>query len=194
MKWCLTALLLFAIPLSSLDKEPICKYEVLFSPNDHLAEELVSMIDKERKSIKVAVYQFLHRGILKALIQAQERGVEVEVILDSHSIKSKSPFRKTAPFPLSVFVWSPPARVKELANGKKVKQKVSSMHNKFCVFGDNRVWIGSFDFTLPASNLDQESVIVLESREVAAKYLEEFSRLKKEASSPLKTYLTPEAL
>ncbi len=194
MKRCLAALLLFVTPLVSLDKEPIHRYEVLFSPNDHLAEELVSMIDKERKSIKVAVYQFLHRGILKALIQAQERGVDVEVIVDSHSIKAKSPFRKISPFPLDVFVWSPSLQVKELASGKKMKKKASSMHDKFCIFGDNRVWVGSFDFTLPASNLDQESVIVLESREIASKYLEEFSRLKQEATLPLKAYLTPEAL
>ncbi len=189
MKWILAALLATA-PLMAKEKEPISNYQVLFSPQDHLADELISMIDKERKSVKVAVYCLTHRGIVKALTQAQERGVSIEVIVDPYSLRAKSVLKQIHKAPFPVFVWNPESQFKQLKNGKKIKKRQPLMHDKFCILGDDRVWTGSFNFTLEANSVHQENALVVENTTLASSYLTEFERIKKSGCVPLQTYLT----
>jgi len=63
------------------------------------------------------------------------------------------------------------------------------MHNKFCVFGKEKVWTGSFNFTFDAATNHRENVVVLENREVAKEYLKEFEDLKKNGSISYASYL-----
>jgi phosphatidylserine/phosphatidylglycerophosphate/cardiolipin synthase-like enzyme len=174
--------LLLFLSLSPLSfaqaKEPITNYEVLFSPHDHVADELIALIGKEKKSVKAAVYCLMHHGIAKALIDAHKRGVRVEVIVDPYSIKARSPVKKMAEANLPVYVWNPQMPV-EIRKGRTIKKRKPLMHDKFCVLGDNRVWTGSFNFTFEAEKNNQENVIVLENTGIADKYLKEFDRLKK---------------
>ena len=159
-------------------KESLTNCEVLFSPQDHVADELIALINKEKKSIKVAVYCLMHREIAKALTDARKRGVQVEVIIDPYSVKSRSPVKKMAEAGCPIYVWNPEIPV-EIKNGRTVKKNKSLMHDKFCVLGDNRVWTGSFNFTFEAEKHNQENVVVLEGVEVVEKYLKEFERIKK---------------
>lgn len=168
---------LFCISAFAQEKEPIANYQILFSPDDSVAEELIAMIGKEQKSIKAAVYCLMHRGIAKALTDAHQRGVNVEVIVDPYSVKSRVAVKKMHEANVPVFVWNPPMPA---VKGKAKKKRRSLMHDKFCVFGDSQVWTGSFNFTLEASRSNRENVIILENKTVASRYLEEFERLKKE--------------
>lgn len=182
------ALVLLSAPsLFSIEREPIANYQVLFSPEDHVADQLISLIEKEKKSIKAAIYCLMHRGISNALIDAHKRGVDVEVIVDPFSVKSRSPVNKMGAAQLPVFVWDPPTL--ETKKGRKTHKRKPLMHDKFCVLGDAKVWTGSFNFTFEAANANKENVIVLESSEVARRYLEEFKRLKKQGCVPLSDYL-----
>jgi phosphatidylserine/phosphatidylglycerophosphate/cardiolipin synthase-like enzyme len=178
----------------SLEKEPIVNYQVLFSPEDHVADQLISLIQKEQTSIKAAIYCLTHRGIGKALIEAHERGVCVEVIIDPYSIKSRSPVKKMHEANLPIFVWNPSTFIIEDKNGKKVKKQRSLMHDKFCVFGNKLVWTGSFNFTFEGTHSNRENVIVFENKEIAARYLEEFEHLKKEGCQSCHDYLSQSPL
>ena len=89
-----TFLCLFFSFAFAQEKQPITNYQVLFSPEDRVADTLISMIDKEQNSVKAAVYCLMHRGIAKALIDAYQRGVKVEVIIDPYSVKTRSPVKK----------------------------------------------------------------------------------------------------
>lgn len=172
----------------SHEKEPIANYQVLFSPEDHVADQLIALIEKEQKSIKAAVYCLMHRGIVNALIKAYERGVQVEVIVDPYSIKPRSPVKKMHEAKLPLFVWNPSMPTIQTKSGRKVKKRRPLMHDKFCVLGDKRVWTGSFNFTFEATNANRENVIILESREIALLYLEEFEHLKKEGCQSFDEY------
>ncbi len=186
----LTALLcLFFSFASAQEKQPITNYQVLFSPEDRVADALITMIDKEKNSVKAAVYCLMHRGIAKALIDAHNRGVKVEVIVDPYSIKSRSPVKKMSEAEVPLFVWNPYSVALEAQNGKKAKKRRSLMHDKFCVLGNNRVWTGSFNFTAEATNANQENVIVLDNEEIASRYLKEFERLKREGCQSFNDYL-----
>jgi phosphatidylserine/phosphatidylglycerophosphate/cardiolipin synthase-like enzyme len=174
--------------LSSVPKEPIANYQVLFSPKDHIADQLITLIGKEKKSIKAAVYCLMHRGIADALIDAHNRGVKVEVIVDPFSLKSPhAPVKKMEAANIAVYIWNPEAAITK--TGKKTIRRKPLMHDKFCILGNSKVWTGSFNFTFEASNSNQENVIILQSPELAATYLEEFKRLKKVGCMSLAKYL-----
>ncbi len=178
-------LCLFPVLAFTQEQKPITHYQVLFSPEDKVADALISLIEKEKQSVKAAVYCLMHRGIAKALTDAHQRGVHVEVIIDPYSLKSRSPVMKMSEARVPLFVWNPVAAITE----KKTKKRRSLMHDKFCVLGNNRVWTGSFNFTAEATNANQENVILLENEEIASLYLKEFQRLKKEGCQPFNEYI-----
>lgn len=188
----LAALLVFSAPLSFASETipSVGSCRVLFSPEDRVAEELISLIDKEQKSIKAAVYCLMHKGIADALIDAHKRGVDVEVIVDPYSVKARSPLRRMHRAKLPLFVWDPPEVVRETKAGKMVKDRKPLMHDKFCVLGNSCVWTGSFNFTFYATKRNRENVVVLENTQLASTYLAEFERLKAHGCKPYFQYVS----
>jgi phosphatidylserine/phosphatidylglycerophosphate/cardiolipin synthase-like enzyme len=63
------------------------------------------------------------------------------------------------------------------------------MHNKFCVFGADKVWTGSFNFTYEASKLHQENALVIQDIALASAYKGQFHTIKHRSCIPLSTYL-----
>jgi phosphatidylserine/phosphatidylglycerophosphate/cardiolipin synthase-like enzyme len=87
--------------------DPITSYEIYFSEQTPLIERFISLINDEQKSIKLAAYCLRHNGIAKALIAAQKRGVFIEIIVDSFSVKSDSPIKKLTEKNICIYIWSP---------------------------------------------------------------------------------------
>lgn len=155
---------------------------VYFSPDDQVEKRLMGMIDNEKKSIRVAIYTFTHRGIADSLIEAKKRGVNVEVIVDRFSVKIRSPLIKLVEAGIPVYVWDP-----DSARRKKAHRPL--MHNKYCVFGDDVVWTGSFNFTYEASRMHQENVVVFQDPVLASAYKEQFTNIKLRSCIPLGSYV-----
>ena len=156
---------------------------VYFSPEDQLDKRLIEQIEKENKSIHVCVYTFTHRAIVNALIDAKKRGVEVEVIVNRLAVKNKSPLQKLVEAGISVFVW----------DGDRSKRKNAHkplMHNKFCVFGMDKVWTGSFNFTYEASKIHQENALVIQDASLASAYKGQFYTFKHRSCIPLSSYVS----
>ncbi len=153
---------------------------VYFSPDDQLAKRLIELIDKENTSILACIYTFTHRGIAKALVEAKKRGVEVEMVVDRFSVKTRAPLKKLVDAGIPVYIWDPdPLR-------KSAHRPL--MHNKFCVFGSEKVWTGSFNWTYEAVNIHQENVLVLEGPVLAAAYKGQFHTIKHRSCIPLGSY------
>jgi phosphatidylserine/phosphatidylglycerophosphate/cardiolipin synthase-like enzyme len=159
--------------------------EIYFSPQDQVAEKLIALIDQEPKSICAAVYCLMSGEISQALQRAKKRGVSVEVIVDPFSVKQRSPIRKMDEKGITVHVWDP--QMEEVQVSKYAKKPL--MHDKFCVFGDHTVWTGSFNFTRQASRSNKENVVVLHDPAIAALYLAEFQKIKKEGCSAYRQFL-----
>jgi len=155
---------------------------VYFSPDDQVEKRLISMIEKEQKSVHVAIYCMTHRGIANALIEAKRRGVFVEVIVDRFSVKIKGPLQKMADAGILVSVWDP-----DPLRRKKAHRPL--MHNKFCVFGDETVWTGSFNFTYEASRMHQENAVVLRDPALATAFKNQFINIKMRSCVPLGSYI-----
>ena len=165
--------------------------QVLFSPKDHVATQLIDRIDKEETQVLVAVYCLSHRGVSDALIRAKRRGVHVELLVDPFSLMCKMAIGKLTHAKVDLSVWD--ASLYVPAKGGKAMHmggRRALMHNKFCVFGNSVVWTGSFNFTYDATFAHRENVVVIEDKELAARYQKEFQEIKQQASRPYTEYMT----
>jgi len=67
------------------------KLELWFLPGDPAAvSRIINLIDRAKKSIKVAMYTFTRRDFAEALARAKLRGIVVEVVIDRNSSRSSS--------------------------------------------------------------------------------------------------------
>lgn len=148
---------------------------VYFSPDDDVRSVLLYLIAQETKSIRIAMFTFTERKLAQALIDAQSRGVQVEVVVDQSNIYS--PYNKLTLLHLGhvkLFVYN--------ASAARTKG-VSLMHNKFVLFEKNildksLVCTGSFNFTRSAHRNNQENIVILDDNILVNKYGKRFEQLK----------------
>ena len=149
--------------------------EAYFSPDDHPADRLISLINSTKRKIYGAVYMFTDALIAQALINAKKRGVDVKIIVDNATMDYE--YGKGALLKengIDVYVFSIPS--------KKAKFGTPLMHNKFALL-DNQLWTGSFNWTKSANQKNQENVILTTNKKVYAKYEKQFEILKGRATA-----------
>ncbi len=148
--------------------------QAYFSPEDDLRSLLISLIDAEQERIQFAIYTFTEKSIAQALIEASQRGVLVEGIVDrsyGQSRYSKVCMLANAQVPVWVYQTS--------AN----ERQAGLMHNKFCIFAKNigdkpLLWTGSYNFTNRASCKNQENIIILDDAPIITRFSNYFARLR----------------
>lgn len=138
--------------------------EVLFSPQDNCAQEIISEIDKAKDYVYVAMYYFTSRPIAQALIRARDRGVDVKVCLDEE--------QPTYEYSKSRFLENKGINIK-LIGGSGI------MHNKFCIIDDYVTITGSYNWTVSADLKNDENVLVIKSKEITRIYKEQFNKFWK---------------
>lgn len=157
----LAVFLLLFLPLAALARE-----EVAFSPEQGATELIVKTIDEAKHDIRVAAYMFTSIRIAKALVEAQDRGVVVRVVMD----KSQAHARYYAH--------------KLLLQAKvpvRIDRQYAIMHDKFMIVDGAKLETGSFNFTYAAEKQNAENVIVLDNSEIIAKYARQWNRLWNES-------------
>ncbi|MBS3904539.1 MAG: hypothetical protein KGZ39_04360 [Simkania sp.] len=179
------ATLLAVTPLVCNEEIGVQEVQVYFSPRDRVDEKLISLIEKEPTSIKAAVYCLTHRGVIKALMDAQKRGVKVEIVIDRYTIRSRAPLKRMAQTGMMIHVWDP--QVKPTSD----KNQPSLMHNKFCILsGQGVTWTGSFNFTSEGSMVNQENVVLLRDEKSKTMFEEQFAKIRKEGCRSWADYLS----
>lgn len=153
--------------------------EVYFTSDQPIEKHLIRRIDQEKESIRIAMYSLMHGGISRAIQRAHKRGVDVELLVDGYSVKSRSPLKKMAALGIPIYVWKPP-----------VDNKKGRMHHKFCVFGNHTVWTGSFNFTREASSSNRENVVVMQGERVVQEFLAEYKLLKADGAQGYAEFTT----
>ncbi len=157
---------------------------IFFSHEDAIAERLIDRINREKDYIYICIYDFSHKKIAHALVEARKRGVDVAVIVDSFSAKMRSPLKTLVEANIPVYIWEP-------HHSRKQKRERSSMHHKFCVFGEGIVWTGSFDFTYEAAEINQEDVVLIKDLELARAYRSRFEFIKMSSTIPWNSFILP---
>ncbi|BFH80575.1 phospholipase D-like domain-containing protein [Thermus thermophilus] len=140
-----------------------------FSPRGgRLAREaLLKRLSEAQREVLVAAFVLTDREILRALLEAQGRGVAVRVLLESRNLGS--------------------SREETLLKGNvPVRQDANpyTMHHKVMVLDGEWVITGSYNFSARAYEVNNENLLVLKSPSLAERYRKEVLRLW-EAGSPL---------
>lgn len=149
--------------------------QVLFTPDDDAAGQIVLTIEQAQKQVLVQTFSFTSKEIAQALIRAKQRGVDVQVIADAEQIlkMERSKVATVADGGVTVFVDSQHA----------------SAHNKVMVIDANAadpvVITGSFNFTHSAQHRNAENLLLFRgNRELTKAYLDNWRR-HREHSQPL---------
>jgi phosphatidylserine/phosphatidylglycerophosphate/cardiolipin synthase-like enzyme len=146
--------------------------EPCFSPAGRCSEKIAREIDGARLEILAAIYALTDDRLAWALIQAKERGVNVQVVLDrafdAENSASKGSWLAERGVGLK--------RVSGLPSGRE--RGAGLMHQKFAVIDRQVVITGSYNWTVAASQFNDENLLVFRNGgPLAEEYRREFLRL-----------------
>ncbi|HVN95077.1 MAG TPA: phospholipase D family protein [Syntrophorhabdaceae bacterium] len=142
--------------------------KVYFSPGGGCTRGIVKEIDGATREVLVQAYSFTSSPIRNALINAQRRGVNVEVLLDR--IEQRNQRYRTA------MIFSK-ARVSVY-----IDDKHSNAHNKVMIIDRETVITGSFNFTNAAESSNAENVLIVRSKALAAPYADNWFNHRQHSS------------
>ncbi len=142
--------------------------ESYFAPEDHVAERIAAVVGHAQKSIRFMAFSFTDARIGQLLVERARAGVAVSGVVEKRGSEDKSaqygPLRQ--------------AGVDVLQDGNPYV-----MHHKVIVVDESIVITGSFNFTGSADRDNDENVLIIHSPDVARLYLEEFQRVRQQASA-----------
>ena len=134
--------------------------------------ELINLIDKSNSSIDIAIYGYRNiPEITKELSKAQKRGVKIRFITDSLFDNSKNYYKDNELI----------SKLSTIHKTDKTNSQTLSnmlMHNKFLIFDNQTVYTGSMNLSPSgASGFDVNSIIIINSPEIAKLYTKEFEQM-----------------
>lgn len=132
-------------------------YTVCFVPGEDCEGVIVAEINQARSVILVQAYSFTSMPIAKALVNAKQRGVVVQAILD----KSQRSERYSG----ATFLTN--AGIPTL-----IDEQPSIAHSKVIIIDAESVITGSFNFTRSAQQYNAENLIVIRDANLAKLYTE----------------------
>lgn len=141
--------------------------ENYFSPDDGVAEHILSAINGAAQSIAFAAFTFTRSDFTEAMLERAQAGVRVEGVYETRQVSGGSD--------QSYNVLSP-AGLPVLLDGNPY-----TMHHKFMVIDGQIVITGSYNFTKAAEQKNDENVLIIHDAEIAQKYLNEFKRVWQQA-------------
>lgn len=130
-----------------------------FSPEGSALQVVVQTLAEARQSIRMMGYSFTSPEVVKRLLEAKDRGVDVQVVLDDNGNHSKS----------SV------AAINLLVNHNipvRMNSRYKIQHDKVIITDGRNVETGSFNFTASAAHANSENALLLRDvPEIASQYL-----------------------
>ena len=131
--------------------------QVYFSPNGGATHALAHLINHATKSVWVEAYSFTSRPLIRALVRAHQRGLDVEIILDkSHLLKKNYRTRRYTRHP------SPALKAFYTAGiPTYIDARYLIAHNKVMLIDGRIVCTGSFNFSYAAAKFNAENMLVL---------------------------------
>lgn len=138
-------------------------WDVCFSPAGNCADLILSELTRAKRSIHVQAYSFTSKDIAEALVDARNRGVSVEVILDRGQPKARGGvfgFLNAQGVP----IW--------------IDTCCAIAHNKVIIIDGERVLTGSYNFTEAARKRNAENLLLLRDPVLARTYLDNWQMHK----------------
>ncbi|ECF0927215.1 phospholipase D family protein [Salmonella enterica subsp. diarizonae] len=134
--------------------------QVGFSPEGTAQQVVLNSINQSQQSIRMMAYSFTSPVIVKALINARKRGVDVKVVVDEKGNRGKA---SVAAMNLLVNAGIPVRTV----------SKFKILHDKIIISDKNSVETGSYNFSQSANSANSENAILIQDvPELAKQYLQ----------------------
>lgn len=134
-------------PAGTIQEAASAQIENAFSP-DAKAEELVlKVINTSVSSIRLAAYSFSSPAVVKALLDAKKRGVNIMVLVD---------YRRNQKKPN----WTALNRLVAAGIATRTISVYAIHHDKYIIADEQTVQNGSFNYTRDAAEDNSENVIV----------------------------------
>ena len=146
--------------------------EVAFTPWDDAEGAVLRAIGESRKAIHVQAYLITSRTLARALIEAKQRGVAVEILTDREMLRggenSQIPKLAAAGIPV------------------RLEARYAAAHNKILLIDPEEpacaVVTGSYNFTWSAQARNAENLLILRGNPaLSAAYLKNWRRHSEEA-------------
>jgi phosphatidylserine/phosphatidylglycerophosphate/cardiolipin synthase-like enzyme len=144
--------------------------EVAFSPWDDGEALILRTLKEAHHDIYVQAFLFTSRGLASALIEAQERGIRVQVLADAQNVERGSQIPRLARSGIPV----------------ALETRYASAHNKLVILDPEQascaVITGSYNFTHSARVKNAENLLVLRGdADLARSYLANWRRHRADA-------------
>lgn len=121
--------------------------EAAFSPKEGSEELVIKVISQTKRTLRLAAYSFTSPVVVKSLIDAKKRGVDVRIVVDEKGNKSKA---SIAALNLVVNAGIPTRTISAYA----------IHHDKYIVSDELHVQNGSFNYSKAAATSNSENVVV----------------------------------
>ncbi|GIW11859.1 MAG: phospholipase [Dehalococcoidia bacterium] len=143
--------------------------ETYFAPQDNVQAAIVARVQAAQTSIVFLAFQFTSDPIAQAMIARLRQGVRVAGAFE----------RTGSETPFSEFRQLQQAGAEVYQDGNPY-----IMHHKVIVVDERVVMTGSYNFTDNANRQNDENLLIIEDRELARRFLEEFERVRETALRP----------
>ena len=149
--------------------------QVLFAPEDKVISRLVPLVEEAKSSIHVMAFSFTHSTLGQAVLERAQQGVDVQGIFETRG--SETEFSE-----LTILFCA----------GVPVRQdgNPATFHHKVIVIDRETLITGSLNFSVNADTRNDENVIIIKSKTIASRYIDEFERRWKEGREPNPDRLT----
>lgn len=151
----LLALLLSLTPLKSY-----AITSVYFSPNGGCEEHVVELINNTKNDLDIAIYAINNDQIILALEGAYKRGVKIRVLVD-----------RIQAFGNKIKI----LELKKIGLDIRIHSKNKIQHNKFAISDGIKITTGSFNWTRPAQESNEENCLFIDDPEVVESYKKRFN-------------------
>lgn len=140
---------------------PLTKIRAYFTPGQMVEQAISDEIKGAKSEIRVQAYSFTNPVIVQALAEAQQRGVDVMVVLDkSHRTQKYSAADFTSHAGILTLI----------------DDRHAIAHNKIMIIDGKVVITGSYNFTRAAEKSNAENIVIIESGPIAEKYLQNWQK------------------
>lgn len=122
--------------------------DVGFSPEGSAEQLVIRTLDEAHESIRLMGYSFTSPTIVKSLVAAKRRGVDVRVVVDDKGNRSKA---SQAAMNVVVNAGIP----------LRINGQYKLMHDKVIITDGQNVELGSFNYTRSAAESNSENALVV---------------------------------
>jgi hypothetical protein len=130
-----------------------------FSPEGTAHQLVLGTIDSAKSSIRMMAYSFTDPSVMKALINAKKRGVDIKIVIDKDGNRNKSSLAAM-----------------NLVTGAGIQLRTDDdfkiQHDKVIIVDNKSVETGSYNYSQSAAKVNSENAILIQDApDLAAQYL-----------------------